>query len=249
MAVREEPPIAETPGRPLIPFIWDDDGSPDGVIALLYLLRHPEVNVKAITVSCGEAHPALFAQNLTRMLALLEKTHIPVAAGRDVPLEGNNAFPEPWRQWSDTFWGIKLPDAGEAIQPISAAHLIVDTVKQSPEPVTIIVSGTHTNLAEALRLDATIVSKIRAMECMGGAINVPGNIENDWPDFHNRVAEWNIWIDPIAANEVFSSGIPIHLTPLDATKKVVWEKTDAAAWGKGKTPEGDLARKILEWML
>lgn len=53
MAVREEPPIAETPGRPLIPFIWDDDGSPDGVIALLYLLRHPEVNVKAITVSCG----------------------------------------------------------------------------------------------------------------------------------------------------------------------------------------------------
>ena len=68
-------------------------------------------------------------------------------------MEGDNAFPEPWREASDAFWGLELPEAPDATQPVPAAELIVETVSRSAEPVRVFVSGTHTNLAEALRLE------------------------------------------------------------------------------------------------
>lgn len=247
--VQEESRVPQIPVHSQMPLIWDDDGSPDGVIALLYFLRHPGVDVKAITVSCGVAHPNIFAQNLTRMLSSLGKTGIPVAAGRSTPLTGNNTFPEPWRKNSDDFWEIKLPESGEALQPISAAKLIVDVVNRSPDPVTVFVSGNHTNLTEALRLDSTIAEKIKTVESMGGALYVRGNIASNWPMIHNRVSEWNIWVDPLAASEVFASGMAINLTPLDATNKVVWKKSDAGKWKSTNVPEGVLAANVLQWML
>ncbi|UCH06271.1 MAG: nucleoside hydrolase [Deltaproteobacteria bacterium] len=76
-----------------------------------------------------------------------------------------------------------------------------------------------------------------------------GNIESNWPDIHNRVAEWNIWVDPVAASEVFSTGLSKGLTPLDATKKVIWKESDAASWEASGTPEGILAAELLRWML
>ena len=105
-----EAPMAVTP-RPLptpsgqspIPIIVDDDGSPDGMVALLYFLRNPLFEVKAVTISCGEAHPELFAPHVQRFLAGLGRPDIPVGVGRATPLEGNNAFPGPWRQASDDF--------------------------------------------------------------------------------------------------------------------------------------------------
>jgi pyrimidine-specific ribonucleoside hydrolase len=237
------------PVESAVPIIWDDDGSPDGVIALLYFLKNPEVSVKAITVSCGEAHPDDFARDLTRMLARIGRPGIPVAAGRSTPLVGENAFPEPWRKATKAFWGVDLPEPVERVHSMSAAQLIVDIVNQSSEPVTIFVSGNHTNLAEALRLDPTIINRIGRVEIMGGALHVRGNIESDWPDIHNRVAEWNIWVDPVAASEVFSTGLSKGLTPLDSTKKVIWKESDAATWEASGTPEGILAAELLRWML
>lgn len=241
--------IQEPSTHPQIPVIWDDDGSPDGMIALLYLLRHPQMRVEAITVSCGEAHPEIFAQNLTRMLARIGWEGIPVAAGRSTPLEGSNAFPEPWRQATDTFWDIELPAAVEPVEISPASQVILEVVKNSPEPVSILLTGNHTNLAEALRMDPSIAERIDVVEVMGGALFVPGNIASDWPDIPNYVAEWNIYVDPAAANEVFSSGLQIRLVPLDATNQVLWTEEDAAAWEASGSPEGLLASEILHWML
>ena len=93
---REEAPSFVTP-RPLptlsgeapIPVIVDDDGSPDGMVALLYFLRNPLFEVKAVTISCGEAHPELFAPRISRLLAGLGRADIPVGVGRAMP--GNNS--------------------------------------------------------------------------------------------------------------------------------------------------------------
>ena len=84
-------------GQARIPVIVDDDGSPDGMVALLYFLRNPLFDVRAVTISCGEAHPALFASHVLRLLAGLGRVDIPVGTGRDTPLAGNNVFPGPWR--------------------------------------------------------------------------------------------------------------------------------------------------------
>jgi pyrimidine-specific ribonucleoside hydrolase len=232
-----------------IPIIVDDDGSPDGTIALLYFLNNPLFDVQAVTISCGEAHPDIFADHILQLLAELGRPDIPVGAGRATPLEGTNAFPDSWRQVSDAFWDIKLPQTTVSLKPVPAAELIVAIINNSPQPVRIFVSGTHTNLAEALRLDPEIKKNILDVYIMGGSIYVPGNIKSDWPSIDNSVAEWNIWVDPIAAREVFTSGLTIHVSPLDATNQVAWTQADAFDWADTGTPEGDKAAQILQWML
>jgi purine nucleosidase/pyrimidine-specific ribonucleoside hydrolase len=257
VACPAQAPLAVATVRPLptvsaqgpTPLIVDDDGSPDGMVALLYFLRNPLFDVKAVTVSAGEAHPDVFLPKLQRLMAGLGRADIPVGAGRATPLQGSNAFPEPWRQASDDFWGVDYPEATPSLELASASDLIVDTIKASPRPVTLFVSGMHTNLAEALRLDPGIAANIEAVYVMGGSLRVPGNIHNDWPDIDNTVSEWNIWVDPLAADEVFTSGLPIHLAPLDATNQVRWTESDARQWGAGGSPEAALAVDLLRMML
>ena len=232
-----------------IPVIVDDDGSPDGTIALLYFLNNPGFDVRAVTISNGEAHPDLFANHILQLLAGLGREDIPVGAGSPMPLEGENAFPDPWRQASDQFWDIELPSTAVALEPTPAAEQIVDSINSSPQPVILFVSGTHTNLAEALLLDPKIAENIRDVYIMGGSVNVEGNIKSDWPAIDNRVAEWNIWADPVAAEAVFTSGLPLHLIPLDATRKVSWTPSDLPGWISSKSPEGNMAGNLLQWML
>ena len=232
-----------------IPIIVDDDGSPDGIIALLYFLRHPHYEVQAVTISPGEAHPDLFASHVTRLLAAVGRAEIPVGVGRATPLEGDNAFPDPWRQASDEFWGLSLPEAAPGAGPQPAAELIVDTLSAAQRPTAVFVSGPHTNLAEALRLDPSIGEDIREILVMGGSIYKPGNIASDWPAIDNRAAEWNIWVDPVAAWEVLAAGLPVQLMPLDGTNQVLWSDSDARAWASSGTPEGSIAADLLRRML
>jgi inosine-uridine nucleoside N-ribohydrolase/CubicO group peptidase (beta-lactamase class C family) len=248
IAVKPMPlPTLSEQGR--IPIIVDDDGSPDGIIALLYFLRNPLFDVQAVTVSYGEAHPQIFARHLAQLLAGLGRGDIPVGAGRDTPLEGNNAFPEPWRASSDEFWGIDLPQTKGSTLIVPAAELMIETIARSTQPVVVFVSGSHTNLAEALRMDPSIADNIRDVYVMGGAIHVAGNIESDWPSVHNQVAEWNIWVDPVAAKEVFEAELSLHLIPLDATRQVLWTESELSEWESFSSREGVLAGKLLQWML
>jgi len=232
-----------------IPIIFDDDGSPDGIIALLYFLRNPLFDVRAVTVSQGEAHPQLFAQHIAQLLAGFGRDDIPVGFGREIPLEGDNSFPEPWRAASDHFFEIPLSQLPSASKPRPATELIIETLSKSTNPVMVFISGPHTNLAEALRIDPDIRENILRVYMMGGSLYVPGNIESDWPEIHNAVAEWNIWVDPQAAREVFTSGIPLHLVPIDATNQITWMKADAQAWKSSDIPENILAGEFLDWML
>lgn len=242
-------PLSVAPGETPVPLIFDDDGSPDGVIALLYFLRNPHFDVRAVTVSQGEAHPQIFSLHISQLLSMLGKDDIPVGFGRATPLEGDNAFPEPWREASDRFFEIPLQESPAAFEARPATDVILETLSESTEPMMVFISGTHTNIAEVLRIDPEIDEKISGVYVMGGSIYVPGNIESDWPEIHNAVAEWNIWADPQAAHEVFASGIPIHLVPIDATDQVTWTEADAQTWASSAAPETVMAGNFLNWML
>ncbi len=227
--------VAPTPNANIdrIPLIYDDDGSPDGTSALLYLLSDPRAEVKAVSVSYGEAHPQVYIQHLGRMLEQYGYGDIPLGAGQDAPLSGSNSFPEYVLEASNGFWGF-ASGSGDYIYPVlGSADLMVKTIMESKEPVTVFISGPLTNLAQALRLDADISVNIDSVYIMGGAVQVPGNINGLLPDTLNSVAEWNIYVDPLAASEVFASGLDLYLVPLDATNQVTLNQKDTATWRKG----------------
>jgi hypothetical protein len=87
-------------------------------------------------------------------------------------------------------------------------------IEAAPSKATILAEGPLTNLAEALQAKPELVDEIEMVYIMGGALKVPGNVEVQ------PSAEWNIYVDPYAANLVFGSGAPVTLIPLDATNQV-----------------------------
>lgn len=211
----------------------DDDGSPDGTSALLYLLLKPDVDLVGVGISYGEAHPASYIQHIGRMLDSYGFADIPLGAGMDGSLSGNEGFPEWLRQSADNFWGWPIPNRNKTDPVQEDADLIISLVKQSPEPVTLFFSGPFTNLALALRKDPEIKENIAAVYMMGGAVYIPGNVHDFYPDSKNVYADWNIYSDPQAAKEVFESGLEMVLIPLDATNQVKIDKTDTRQWREG----------------
>ena len=213
--------------------IYDDDGSRDGTAALLFLLSRSEISFEAINISYGEAHPQVYIQHLGRILDEFGYQDIPLGAGQDAPLAAGTPFPDWLRELSDAFWKYPVPNSDRTYPVQSAPELMVATLNQAPEPVTIFMSGTFTTLAQALRLDPGIVEKIAAVYSMAGAVYVPGNITNLIPDSTNQVAEWNIIADPQAAEEVFDAGLDLYLIPLDSTNQVMFRHEDILPWHKG----------------
>ena len=214
-----EPIVLATPTPLSEPMhvIVDDDMARDGMDAILYLLKHPSVDVKAITVAAtGEAHCESGVKNALGLVALNKAMNIPVACGREIPLAGNHAFPFAWRMRVDELYGLSLPD-GESASPMTAPKLIASTIRESTQKVVIVATGPLTNIAEALTDSPDIVENIQMIYIMGGAVEVNGNVGASGVGIQNQFAEWNIYVDPHAANLVFNSGAPITLVPLDAT--------------------------------
>ena len=220
-----------SPGKMLL--LYDDDGSRDGMAALLYLLSHSELSIRAITISYGEAHPRLYIQHMGCALDTFGIRDIPLGAGQDRPLAGGTPFPDWLRQLSDNFWDYPLPNADKDYPFQDAPELMVSIINQAPEPVTLFLSGPFTNLAQALQLDPAIKKNISAVYFMGGAVYVPGNITGLMPDSNNKVADWNMIADPQAAKEVFESGLELYMVPLDATNKVLLSQEDILPWRQG----------------
>jgi len=216
-----------------LPVIYEDDGSPDGTSALFYLLSDPAASVKAVLISHGEAHAAPYIQDIARVLDKLGMPGLPLGQGSETSLGPAENFPDSVRQFADNFWGQPVPNQNKTYPVTDAASLIVSMLNQASEPMAVFVSGPLTDLALALRQDPGIRSHISAVYIMGGAVYVPGNMSDFYSDPANKSAEWNVYVDPVAASEVFESGLTLNLVPLDATNQVSVTMADTAQWKKG----------------
>jgi len=198
------------------PVIVDTDMSSDDIMALCYLLERPDISVQAITVEgTGVAHGPAGARNVLRLLrALGIHRTIPVGYGPPSPLAGTQAFPSALRNGADGMYHLNLP-AWPGPQPSeSAVHLLTGTISGSARPVELITLGPFTDIALTLQADPGIAHKIAMIYAMAGAVRVNGNE----PTYAN--AEWNLYVDAVAANRVLRSGIPMTFVPLDATGNV-----------------------------
>lgn len=219
-----EPGITLAPpetGSPAKPVIIDTDMAADDWMAILYLLQRTDISVKAITVSgTGEAHCQPGIKNALGLVALAGDEKIPVSCGRETPLQGDHVFPDEWRTGVDGLYGLSLPKSETAASNLPAVGLISEAIRTSPVPITFLTLGPLTNLAEVFQEDPSLADSIEMVYIMGGAVHVPGNIAVSGAGIANEVAEWNIYIDPLATRIVFESGVPITLVPLDATNDV-----------------------------
>jgi inosine-uridine nucleoside N-ribohydrolase len=218
----------------------------DDMHAILYLLQHPDVEVKAITVvGTGETHCEPGVRHALGLLALNGAEDVPVACGPETPLEGDHSFPSAWRQDVDNLYGLGLPE-GEDTTVLSAPELIIAVVNGSPGQVTIVAVGPLTNVAQAIQDSPEIVPNIRMIYVMGGAVEVAGNVGVSGVGIDNRHAEWNIYVDPHAANIVFGAGAPVTLIPLDATQDApVTQRFHRMLEGRRDSPEVEFVYELL----
>jgi inosine-uridine nucleoside N-ribohydrolase len=190
-------------------------------MAILYLLQRPDVAVRAITVTgAGEAHCAPGIQHALGLAALPGYEKIPVACGRETPLQGNHAFPDSWREDVDGLLGLTLPEGQGSVSNLTAVELLASVIQSSPGRVTLLTLGPLTNVAETLQKDPSLGDSIEMIYIMGGAVNVPGNVGASGVGIDNKAAEWNFYVDPYAAKVVLQAGVPITLVPLGATNHV-----------------------------
>jgi inosine-uridine nucleoside N-ribohydrolase len=239
-------PVASPSGPQ--PVVVDTDLSFDDILALAFLLRQPEVDVRAVTVTgTGLVHCLSGLQVMARLLATLERSDVPVSCGREEPFPGGHAFPKDWRQVSDGAYGLVLERASVSNPASTAPELLVSVAAAAAAPITIVALGPLTNLAEALQADPGLVARIGRIVEMGGAIDVTGNVATD-PAGRGTPgpAEWNVYADPAAADIVFRSGIPITLVPLDATNAVPVDQAFVDAVGSDHAAAGaDIAYELL----
>ncbi len=204
-----------------LPILIDTDTGSDDLMAIAFLLSHADARVEAIATSDGLAHTDVGARNLVRFLTLAGRTGIPVFAGRATPLQGNAEFPADWRKLADELPGVQLPETANQPDPRPAADYLIQRLANPRRKVRILALGPLTNLAEVLKRAPAAARAIEEIVIMGGAVHVAGNL-GDGGAFKtvNKTAEWNIFVDPLAARIVFRSGVKIRLIPLDATNTV-----------------------------
>ncbi|WP_368192102.1 pyrimidine-specific ribonucleoside hydrolase RihA [Aeromonas sp. s8] len=190
-----------------LPVILDCDPGHDDAIALILALASPELDVLAVTTSAGNQTPDKTLNNTLRILTLLGRDDIPVAAGAPKPLARELIIADNVHGESGLD-GPKLPDPAFAPQRMTGIELMAKCLRESPEPVTLVPTGPLTNIALLLAAHPELKPKIARIVLMGGAAGA-GN----W----TPAAEFNIYVDPEAADMVFKSGIPIIMCGLDVT--------------------------------
>lgn len=219
----------------MTPALIDTDPGIDDALALLLAWSSPEIQVEAITTVAGNVPLDLATTNVLRLLALRRPTPRPVVApGAASPLA--RALTTATRYHGEDGLG-DLPDWPRVeLVPASpdAVSVIVDAARRHGRELTLVALGPLTNLALALKEDASAVRRVGRVVAMGGAVDVPGNV--------TPTAEFNMHVDPEAAHRVLAAGLPLELVPLDATRQAVLPRAGMRA-ALARSP-GTLAVRI-----
>lgn len=217
--------------------IIDTDPGQDDAVAILLALASPdELEVLAITAVAGNVPLALTEKNARIICELAKKTDLPVFAGCSAPMARTLVTAEHVHGKT----GLDGPQLADPVMPLQDMHAVdylIETLRSEPAgTLTLVPIGPLTNIATAFERAPDIVDRVEEIVIMGGAYFEVGNI--------TPAAEFNIYVDPEAADIVFKSGAPLTVMPLDVTHKALTTKARVDAFAALGNESG---RMVAEW--
>jgi inosine-uridine nucleoside N-ribohydrolase len=194
-----------------LPVILDCDPGHDDAVAILLACASPELEVLGISTVAGNVPLEKTSKNALKICELAKLDHVKVYAGMSRPLVRDLLTAEDVHGKSGLD-GPDLPAPKRPLEPKHSVDFIIEALLDTEEPVTLIPTGPLSNIAMALVREPRIRDFIREIVLMGGAI-AEGNT--------TPAAEFNIYVDPHAADVVFRSGVPVTMIGLDVTHQAL----------------------------
>lgn len=219
--------------------IIDTDPGQDDAVAILLALASPELDVVGITAVAGNVPLRFTEKNALKICELAGRRDVKVFSGAIRPLVRQLVTAE-HVHGKTGLDGPDLPEPTMKLQEQHAVDFIVETLmREEPGTVTLCPLGPLTNIALALVREPKIAERIKQIVLMGGGFFEGGNV--------TPAAEFNIYVDPHAADVVFRSGVPIVVMPLDVTHKALTTAKRVEAFRKMGSKVGDATAALLDF--
>jgi pyrimidine-specific ribonucleoside hydrolase len=222
------------PGVPRRILIDVDTGT-DDALAILYSVRHPDVEVLGISCAAGNVPIDQVVINTCKVLDAAGAGDIPVAAGARQPLI-QRARRTGASHGVDGLGGIQLPKTSRQQSPLHAVELMRQLIMTSAERVTLVTLAPKTNAAMLISMYPEVATRLEQIIFMGGSAS-GGNV--------TAPAEFNVWQDPEAAQCVIESAIPITMYGLDVFSRLTVSRADADRFRAHDHPAIGLAGELL----
>jgi purine nucleosidase len=204
----------------------------DDAFALYLAIRSPELDIAGITTVFKNTYQR--AQIVANLLRVAGRSDIPVVAGAKRPIVSGKIYgvPIPFDQKPHQFLEEMSDESVD--ESMNAAQFIIQTVKASDTPITLITLGALTNVAIALMAAPEIATNIEKIVIMGGAFDL-------------NISEYNFSCDPEAAHVVLAAGIPTLIVGLDVTFKCELSEEQVAALRSSPDPIAGLIMRMREY--
>lgn len=193
--------------------IIDCDPGMDDSMALIMAAKSEALEILAVTTVNGNYRVDVTCKNARKIMELLGRTEIPVAKGMSKPLV-REIPKDPFTHGEDGQAEAYLPEPQMPVAGMGAVELIIDLIKKYPNEITILSLAPMTNLAEAMRQAPEIKDMIKEIIAISGAFGLNDyaflNATGDTPQ-----SEWNVYVDPEAADIVYRSGVKLTAIGLD----------------------------------
>ena len=203
-----------------VPVVFLHDAAIDEYIASMLLTVMTGIDLLGLIVINADCIPDPALEATARLLQFMRRTEIPVALSR---ARGWNAFPWPYRGDCVNFNNLPILQPYQpqvSVPPPDGEQLLTRLLREAIEkntPLTLLMTGPMTPLVDVLLRDESLTRGVGRIVWMGGAIEVPGNLDPSTinPAVANKHAEWNAFWDPYSVNEIFEHFSGINIFPLD----------------------------------
>jgi inosine-uridine nucleoside N-ribohydrolase len=199
----------------MTPYLLDCDPGHDDMLAIFLAAKH--LDVVGVTTVSGNQSLEKVTRNAQKVLELGNLVHLPLAAGMARPLVNRPVY-APEIHGETGLDGLALPEPAIQVSEQHAVDFIIDQ-SHAHSGLRIVATGPLTNVAAAFVKDITLAQRLGCISLMGGSLTY-GN--------STPAAEFNIWVDPEAADVVFRSGVPLKMFGLNVTRQAAATKTELA---------------------